>query len=841
MYLRGVTAFLLFSLVSSLALSAEPVALEPTRALRHPYLLFNAEDIPAIRTQAQDENRYDAYLSSHEFWLNIKRRADQALDIDVSAIEEPAVDRWPGHVRDIYATASILAFAYIVTEEDSYAAKAKEFALHYAAWSQWAHPKTSRKLGFATGAVVNEVALAYDMLYDVLSDDERATLRDALLEKGLKELHAGYISKDPLLTFHNNSLMMAWDGFLHGTLAVYSDTKDPLPRECLGLALEWFEQVLEWGKEDGGWHEGLNYATHSIRGAAMTCEAMKRLFGRDYYTHPFIQQCPAFFLYFIAPNGHTVDFNDSHAVDTWPALIHFANVSGDRCTYGLFNQFRLLWRSGPQQPHDLFTFVHWRPDTQPEWPPPLPASRAFPNVGWVALRDRWDATGTLLALKSGQPKWSHEHADGNHFVLNYQGAWLITDNGYSSRSSYPAANYQWCTGGHNTVILDMDWDELEQKGSEIITKKMKDYHPWASQMDGQGYAHLRAISSAEDRAERFAELPELAATFKRGHIRSFLTTDFFDYVVADAHELYHDRFPVQRFDRHVLFDKLGTCFVILDDLASDQPRWWDSILHTNGVFHASGDFQADETERLITVTVDKGSVLNRGAVLDIHVLKPTAPQITVRRWWGDDQPDAEKMNNIYGPFVSIRAAKKLTETHFVTLLRPRPRYTEADDPAADPMPYDDPATVRHLSGTGWVGGEVTHGDARAIYLCHLDAAAANMEPEGITTDAALAAIRFAGSTLDAAALIGARLLRTGETVVLEASKPLDALLRWTDSAVEGRVKVEAPCHLLLHVGPATIAGVTLNGEAIPFSRPEGQRSVRIPLSSSGELTLSFQR
>src|SRR5690606_17202125 len=132
----------------------------------HPRLLFHASDIPVLRERAQ--------TTHHSIWMPIARYVD-------SMVGQPPPASGTGGDLEFYRTngdrASTLAFACVIADSDNYCQLAKGYLLAFASWEQWGDNNT-RGLGLAHMLAGN--ALAYDWLYDRLTEAEREQVRASL-------------------------------------------------------------------------------------------------------------------------------------------------------------------------------------------------------------------------------------------------------------------------------------------------------------------------------------------------------------------------------------------------------------------------------------------------------------------------------------------------------------------------------------------------------------------------------------------------------------------------------------------------------------------------------------
>jgi hypothetical protein len=159
----------------------------------HPYLYFTRQDIPKLRAWAQQEPTQDAaalIINSADLCLQAKLPPEPppGPDSPFDAQGKYTAEYLKIHYEyydDGYMINQIvptLAMAHLLTGERKYADRGKQWLLHYAVWKQWS-VKTALADNQSAHAYLG-LAIGYDWLYEELTPQERATVRDALRRLG---------------------------------------------------------------------------------------------------------------------------------------------------------------------------------------------------------------------------------------------------------------------------------------------------------------------------------------------------------------------------------------------------------------------------------------------------------------------------------------------------------------------------------------------------------------------------------------------------------------------------------------------------------------------------------
>lgn len=338
---------------------------------------------------------------------------------------------WTGLSREIEKRIEALATMYLLTGETKYGELSRDWMLALCKWERWNDPNySSQPSCLDTGHFCYAAAFAYDFLYDMLTEDERVTIRTVMLDKGAQAvMDTGEKGWATGMGWPNGfAVVMGGMGIVG--MAALGD--DPRGDEYVQYARRRLHEFFDVRDRDGGYVEGFVYGGYAMS-HVMPFAGTLALHGDDALTaHPYIQRTMKFITYCQeSGTGTSVDFCDSNyttraynSTAGWLAR----NGSGLAQWYlensgGLEN----LWEYTPP------LAVLWHPlDTPAEAPTSWPTVAHYRDIGWTIMRtgfEREDPARMLFAMRSGYPG-SHCQLDQNSFMLNVGGDWLLSDPGY---------------------------------------------------------------------------------------------------------------------------------------------------------------------------------------------------------------------------------------------------------------------------------------------------------------------------------------------------------------------------------------------------------------------------
>lgn len=443
---------------------AEVWALVQSAPLRHPRLLTGPEELRALRERVGRDARL------REIAAVVRRDADAMLT--APPIERKLEGRrLLGESRRAVRRILTLAMAYHLTGNSAYVERAAREMRAAAAFTDW-NPSHFLDVGEMTFAL----AIGYDWLHDQLDPSVRATVRQAILSKGVRV---------PLDTKHNawtraqnNWGQVCHAGMVAGALAVLEDDREAAAI-TVHRALANVPRSMAAFAPKGSYPEGPGYwsygTTFNVLLIAMLESALGGSFGLD--RAPGFDQTGAYLALTTGPSGLTFNYADGGSGRGVEPAVHwfaarFARpewlAGGERAlqkelaagvdaTSGSdrFFPLLLLWSRDLGEPKFDRLPLHWTSDDK---------------VPIALHRSSWtDPKAVFVGVKAGSPSGPHGHMDIGSFVLDADGVRWAADLGAESyhriesrgmnlwsmaQDSQRWTVFRQSSLSHNTLVID---------------------------------------------------------------------------------------------------------------------------------------------------------------------------------------------------------------------------------------------------------------------------------------------------------------------------------------------------------------------------------------------------
>ena len=505
----------------------------------HPRLFFNAAD-----RQKLIERAHDPKLAS--LWTYLQTTAKSSRETgelaNGGAVFElldseyllPSLLAYFDVLTRARSRIAYNAFEAYVTDSAEARAAAKAAMLDVANWKRWQPPwfdAHGQHTYYPAGLLAADVALGYDLLYNDLTETERAKIRRALIEKSIIPTYKEYVVDNRVMANTSNWIAHTVGGSLIAAASIAGDVQPSESNSRFeiylhGLLLKLEDHMAASFLADGSYGEGISYHEFDMETLGPALNAIRRAFGIDYWKQTNVVDSLNYPLYTLTrPTSGSLDMGDTHAPAGHgiPALAYESKDPVMRWYYAQFDR------------PSLSKFIFYDDSVTPQ-PPKLPTSRIFRNKGNAVFRTGWDKDAMVFLYRAG-PNFNHHHADQGSFLLNAFGENLITEAGWSDYYKDPYyATFFTQAVGHNTILVDRNPES--QTIPDTLQFKALDSYP---------------------------------------RITDSITSEFYDGIGSELSSVYQDR--LARYLRRIVFVK-PYYFVVFDDLkVHGKPAQFDFLLH----------------------------------------------------------------------------------------------------------------------------------------------------------------------------------------------------------------------------------------------------------------------
>jgi len=511
---------------------------------KHSRLFFNTEDIKRINDLYRQHDRlitigYD----------NLKKNADNILKQPLMSYKLDDAHLRIGPIHSFSSQVPALVMMYKLTGNKTYADRCYaqlEVMASYPDWGADRHFLDTGISGF-------DIALAYDGLYDYLSEQQKTILRNAAL-KNLFLPAQKQMAENKFWHRSTNN----WNGICNGgvimaALAMY-ESDEALMSSLVATAANSLPLYIHEFEPDGQSVEGLSYWGYGLMYTTIAMESMQRVLGTTFNldnTNGFRKT--GWFPKYASGPVSSLNLGDDNIKNTKSGSFFWFAKRFNDAALAQFQYDLCLQHKGVSW-MDMLYYNPGQIDHSAK-PKDFPTEIYIHGIELMSLRDSWNDDALFISFHGGKNNRSHGHLDAGSFDIQAEGeVWangdLGSDNytfpGYFSNTTVPA---YFDNPGPQTEPGRFHFYRLRAEGTNSLV-----FNP----------------STCPDQYEKGEAKPINQVT---GANESSYTIDLSDCYQRD----------VKSYSREILLNKTSKVMSVIDNFKTKRASvvWWG--MHTKAV------------------------------------------------------------------------------------------------------------------------------------------------------------------------------------------------------------------------------------------------------------------
>ncbi|MBQ8015777.1 MAG: heparinase II/III family protein, partial [Clostridia bacterium] len=288
------------------------------KGLKHPFVLATPQDFDTVQKE-YSENSFSEY--SRGLFNSVISNANGLLDTEIYPVMPYELDEEDSILpisREVINRIVILGYAWQVTGEEKYAARAWQELENVCGYGDWC---TGHFL--ATAEMALAASIGYDWLFDYLSDAQKALLAETTWEYAIEPaLSKNYLKNWFTWSKNNwNSICYSGIGIACMTFSSYNPEK---AAEFLAMCYANMPIAFENFTPDGVYAEGPGYCQSGMNAIVFFISSSQNYFGTDFGMSQIdgFRQLGFFPAYITTPTG-VFNFGDNKARMCFSPVLHW--------------------------------------------------------------------------------------------------------------------------------------------------------------------------------------------------------------------------------------------------------------------------------------------------------------------------------------------------------------------------------------------------------------------------------------------------------------------------------------------------------------------------------------
>lgn len=441
--------------------------------MQHPYLYFSKNDIVRFKEKMEQcadlKERYNKAIEDAESCLSENFITEEEANGRNSVSQHADFGSLNQQVNRLN---SVLGTKYAVDGDTRCAEKLKKMLLHYISFEKWFADSYTKRTpvpwhsDICSTSTTLALASVFDIIHDYLTPEERRTIADGILEKGVFAALGDWAFPETRIHAVDSMGHNWWSVCVAEPATAFLALQDYVTEEKRQYVFDCADNALaayltykgnnlfnKFGNFDdrGFFYESVNYNNYGTGTLLRYLWCNERYFGKNETIRNAIPQnlCDGLmtFSYPCTRDGKLfyefLNFGDHSPGATIGLLAKYCVLTGidtsavRACAETYSNE---LWDEIGD---------HYKPEKLSGSVDYLPKDAVY-SSGYAVVRSSWEKDATLLAVKSGFC-WNHSHNDSGTFVIFHKGRPFFIDSGTCNYDS-PLYHAYYCQDSAHSVL-----------------------------------------------------------------------------------------------------------------------------------------------------------------------------------------------------------------------------------------------------------------------------------------------------------------------------------------------------------------------------------------------------
>ncbi len=433
------------------------------------------EKISSTARKSRQENPVDSIIYD----------MDQFPGADIfPAFGLPNIGPWFARIGEWRRGVYNSALAYSLLGDKEAGEYGKDLLVKICGFPVWLHPwwlERGQHIYYPIGELGSILALGYDMLYDLMNEQEREQVRNALREQIVDACHKGYVEDDLVTNNTSNWVAHITSGSMMCQAAMYDDD-DHLVHEpyFTGVLLKAYDMIRKSFGSDGAYGEGYGYFNFTMSSLSRSLPSMDRVFHIDmsgkirgsYKELIWAGNVGHKKVYYFGDSG-----GDLGPFTNWAWLL----AKHQDPLLGWFYNYL-------KQDETIMDVLYETGDVPMEAPYEEHPVKFFREVGTTVFKSGWDPDDFIFVMRTGA-FYNHQHLDQGSFWFADRGSLFIGERHGSTY--YLDPYYQpWYTQpvAHSTILINHNHQSQRVGDPRVFAEGFDDHAFLYHFLDGSDVA-----------------------------------------------------------------------------------------------------------------------------------------------------------------------------------------------------------------------------------------------------------------------------------------------------------------------------------------------------------------